>query len=60
VAQRIREIGQAAGVTIYPYPTLAQDLYRQVEVGDEVPVAFYQAVAEVLAFVYRLKHRAIG
>ncbi len=59
VAQRIREIGQAAGVTVYPQPALAQALYRQVEVGGEVPVEFYQAVAEVLAFVYRLKRRAI-
>jgi flagellar biosynthetic protein FlhB len=30
-------------------------LYEQVEVGDAIPTALYQAVAEVLAFVFRLK-----
>ena len=36
---------------------LARSLYRAVEVGDEVPPELYQAVAEVLAHVYRLKKR---
>jgi flagellar biosynthetic protein FlhB len=32
-------------------------LYKAVQVGDEIPVELYQAVAEVLAYVYNLKTR---
>jgi flagellar biosynthetic protein FlhB len=34
---------------------LARGLYRQVEVGKMIPESLFQAVAEVLAYVYRLK-----
>jgi flagellar biosynthetic protein FlhB len=34
---------------------LAQTLYKMVEIGDYIPVELYRAVAEVLAYVYRLK-----
>jgi flagellar biosynthetic protein FlhB len=34
---------------------LAQALYKAVEVGQEIPGNFYQAVAEILAYVYRLR-----
>jgi flagellar biosynthetic protein FlhB len=37
---------------------LARVLFRQVEVGRQVPAALYKAVAEVLAYVYRIKNRA--
>jgi len=36
-------------------PPLAQSLYRMVDVGEQIPPALYQAVAEVLAYVYRLR-----
>jgi flagellar biosynthetic protein FlhB len=42
-------------VPIVPNPPLARSLYAQVEVGQEIPSALYQAVAEVLAYVYRLR-----
>lgn len=58
VALRIREIARQNGVTIVEDKPLAQALYRSVEIGDKVPPELYQAVAEVLAFVYRLKRRA--
>jgi flagellar biosynthetic protein FlhB len=56
LAQRIREEALRWHVPIVPNPTLARSLYAQVEVGQEIPVALYQAVAEVLAYVYRLRH----
>ncbi len=55
VALRIREIAQAARVTIVENKPLAQALYKTVEIGQSVPEQLYQAVAEVLAFVYKLK-----
>jgi len=57
LAQRIREIAMEHGVPIVEKPALARALYRAVEVGQEIPVEFYKAVAEVLAFVYRLANR---
>jgi flagellar biosynthetic protein FlhB len=39
-------------------PPLARALYAGVEVGQEVPAAFYRAVAEVLAYVYQLTGKA--
>ncbi len=55
LAQRIREEALRWHVPIVPNPSLARSLYTQVEVGQEIPVALYQAVAEVLAYVYRLR-----
>ena len=56
VAQRIRELARAHGVPLLENKPLAQLLYQKVDVGSPVPVALYQAVAEVLAYVYRLKN----
>jgi flagellar biosynthetic protein FlhB len=60
VALRIRRIAQEHGVPIVQRPPLARELYSGCEVGDEVPVAYYRAVAEVLAYVYQLSGRAAG
>ena len=57
VAQRIKEIAREAGVAIVENKPLARALFASTEVGDSVPQELYQAVAEVLAYVYRLKHR---
>ena len=58
IAKRIREIAQENGVVIVENKPLAQTLYRSVEIGQQVPAELYQAVAEVLAYVYRLRRRA--
>lgn len=57
MAERIKEIARMNGVPIVENPPLAQALYRDVEVGEEIPPSLYKAVAEILAFVYRLKGR---
>lgn len=54
VAMRIREIAREAGVPVLEDKPLARALYKTVEVGREIPFDLYQAVAEVLAFVYRV------
>ena len=53
VAARIREQARAHGVPVIENKPLARGLFRAVEVGDAIPVGLYQAVAEVLAVVYR-------
>lgn len=57
LAQKIREIAVAHGVPIVERKALAQALYKTVEIGQEVPERFYQAVAEILAYVYELSGR---
>jgi len=57
IAQRIKKIAAEAGVPLVENVALARGLYKAVQVGDEIPVELYQAVAEVLAYVYNLKTR---
>lgn len=57
LALRIRYIAAAHGVPIVERPPLARALYREVKVGREIPTAHYEAVAEVLAYVYRLDRK---
>ncbi len=54
IAFRIRQIARQNEVPIIERPPLARALYWGVEVGQEVPLEHYEAVAELLAFVYRL------
>jgi flagellar biosynthetic protein FlhB len=59
VAERIRAVAREHGVPVVENRPLAQALYRSVEIDQPIPVALYQAVAEVLAFVYALKRRPV-
>ena len=54
VAHRIQQIAQEYGIPRVENKSLAQNLYR-LDLGEEVPPQFYQAVAEILAYVYGLK-----
>jgi flagellar biosynthesis protein FlhB len=57
VAFKIREIAAANGVPIVPDPPLARSLHASVEVGDQIPEELFHAVAQVLAYVYRVAGR---
>jgi flagellar biosynthetic protein FlhB len=57
LAGRIREKAVSHGVPVVENPPLARALYQAVEVGQEIPVHLYRAVAEILAYIYRLTHR---
>ncbi|MBE3572672.1 MAG: flagellar biosynthesis protein FlhB [Moorella humiferrea] len=57
IAERIKEVARRHNVPIVENPPVARALYRQVELGQEIPVALYQAVAEILAQIYRLRGR---
>lgn len=58
VAMRIREVAQEAGVPHLEAPPLARALYHHVDLDGEVPAQLYTAVAEVMAWAYRLKNIA--
>lgn len=58
MAFRIRHVAIASGIPIVERPPLARGLYWGVEVGREVSPEYYEAVAEVLAYVYRIEGRA--
>ena len=60
LAERIRQLAQQHGVPLVQRPPLARALYWTVEVGQEIPARFYRAVAEILAYVYRLSGRKAG
>ncbi len=57
LARKIREIAIQHGIPIVERKPLAQALYKQVEVGQEVPEQFYKAIAEILAYVYQLSKK---
>ena len=54
LARRIAATAREHGVPVLERKPLARALYASVEVGEEIPVTLYQAIAEVLAYVYRL------
>ena len=60
VAERIRKLARENGVPVIENKPLARSLFRLVEVGRTIPENLYQAVAQVLAHVYRLRKNARG
>ena len=56
VAQKIKEIAKDNKIEIVENKPLARMIYHNVDLGAEIPPELYQAVAEVLAYVYRLKN----
>jgi flagellar biosynthetic protein FlhB len=55
IAQRIRQLAAENSVPLLEAPPLARALYQHTEIGDEIPEQLYNAVAEVLAYVFQLK-----
>jgi len=60
VALRIRELARDAGVQVVPDPPLARALHGTVEIGRMIPEELFQAVAELLAYVYRVANREVA
>jgi len=58
IALRIQQIAKESGIPIVERKPLARALYETVEVGRYIPERFYQAIAEILAYVYELNGRA--
>jgi flagellar biosynthetic protein FlhB len=60
VAAQIRRVAEENGVPVVSDPPLARSLHATVEVGQQVPEELYAAVAQLLAFVYRVANRSVA
>lgn len=60
VALRIREVAQEHNVPLYEDPPLARQLWKDVEIDQEIPLQLYDLVAKVIAFVMELKKKRRG
>ena len=57
LALRIRELARERGIAVVPDPPLARALYANVDIGKQIPEELFQAVAQLLAYVYRIAGR---
>jgi len=57
LALKIKELGKLHDVMIMENKILAQTLYKRVEIGEPIPFELFQAVAEILAYVYKVKRK---
>jgi flagellar biosynthetic protein FlhB len=60
LAQRIKEIAREHNVPVIEDKPLARALFKICEVGQMVPANLYRAVAEILAYVYRLRGKGVN
>ncbi len=60
IAKRIRELAVENDVPILENPPLARTLYAKVELDSPVPPDLYSAVAQIIAFVYKMKNKVIA
>ena len=60
LAQTLKEVAREAGVPVLENAPLARALYRAVPVGKPIPPDLYVAVAEVLAFIYKLRRKVMA
>jgi flagellar biosynthetic protein FlhB len=60
IAQKIREIAQQHNIPIVEDKPLAQAIFKSVDIGDEIPEKLFQAVAQVLAYIYRLRDNTLA
>jgi flagellar biosynthetic protein FlhB len=55
VAERIKAIAREHYIPLVENRPVAQNLYKTVDIGEAIPESLYKAVAEILAYVYRLR-----
>ncbi len=58
VAERIKREARKYGIPILRNPPLARELFKSVEIGDEIPSRLYRLVAELLVTIYKMKGKA--
>jgi len=59
MAENIKKIAREAGVPLVENVPLARAMFKTVKVGQVIPRSLFQAVAEVLAYVYKLKNKSV-
>jgi flagellar biosynthetic protein FlhB len=60
IAKKIKDLAEKHEIPIIENKELAQSLYMMVEIGQEVPPLLYQAIAEVLAYIYKLRGHTVN
>ncbi len=60
IAQKIQELAREHDIPVVENRSLARALFKMCDVGQMVPMNLYRAVAEVLAYVYRLKGKVLS
>lgn len=55
IAAKIREVAGEHAVPIFEAPPLARVLYRNVDIGEEIPATLYVAVAQILTYVFQIR-----
>ena len=55
--EKQKKIAEENDVSVIENKPLARELYKRVDIGDEVPEDLFTAVAEIIAFVYKLKRK---
>ncbi|MDD3733258.1 MAG: EscU/YscU/HrcU family type III secretion system export apparatus switch protein, partial [candidate division Zixibacteria bacterium] len=60
IAEKIKEIAYEHDIPVIEDKPLARALFKMCDIGQLVPANLYRAVAEVLAYVYRLKNKTLG
>ncbi len=60
IAQKIKEVARENDIPVVEDPPLARALYKAVEIDQEIPQKFFQGVAEILAYVYKLKNKKLN
>jgi flagellar biosynthetic protein FlhB len=60
MAEKIKAIAKEHNIPIIENKPLARGLYKIAEIGEMIPVEFYQAVADVLAYIYKIKGKVIN
>jgi len=59
LVQVMKRLARQNKIAVVENPPVARTLYKSVEVGQEIPLELYQAIAEVIAMVYKLKGKAV-
>jgi flagellar biosynthetic protein FlhB len=60
VAERIKAIATENNIPVVENKELARNLYKSIEIGDPIGSEFFRGVAELLAYVYKMKGKTIG
>lgn len=59
IAEKIKEIAHQHNIPVIENKELARNLYKLVKIGEDIPIQLYRAVAELLAYVYKIKGRSL-
>jgi len=60
IAERIKEIAKENNIPVIEDKPLAQLIYKSVDIDEKIPQDMYQAVAQILAYIYKIKNKKVS